>query len=484
LSRVHSSVTEHPASHATNRNKGHQKPIGRSSAWTLFSVLVCGAGVSLAAYENVDPDLFWHRVLGAHWLAVRSLDLKPDPIAYTHGRSWFPTAWSVEVLYDLIVRSVGYDGIFVLRFLLAVAFYAIFAVYLFRRATPPIAALVLLCIGLPACLALQDRPQTFSLVFVAALLSPVTRALFEDRLPALGYVAGATWLWANIHGLWVLIPGLLALLTIARLAERVPTWRTSAVAFIVSLVGASLTPVGPKLLLSVFLVRNSTRYIQEWAPTALTNPVAWGLASAIGFVLVGWSRGVVSRPRVALYLISVGTFGLMAVRNAIVAGLLLAPVVLDAISRAFPHLRSSITVPRWLVPATASVMTFVAAMVFVLHAGLAGGQPIRIAEQLAKTRVPLKIVTPYNTTGYVREFGGAKLRLSIDGRADRYGAAEIKRQNDLANARAGWRKTLRQLNPDRLIVDRTSPLAALAEQDGWSPIMRGNGFLLLANPRS
>jgi hypothetical protein len=459
-------------------------PTSRGSAWTLFSVLVCGAGVSLAAYENVDPDLFWHRVLGAHWLAVRSLDLTPDPIAYTHGRSWFPTAWSVEVLYDLIVRAVGYDGIFALRFLLAAAFYVVFARYLLRRATPPTAALVLLCIGLPACLALQDRPQTFSLVFVAALLAPIGRALFEDKLPALGYIAAVTWFWANIHGLWVIIPGLLALLTIARLAERLATWRTSAIAFVVSLVAASLTPVGPKLLLSALLVRNSTKYIVEWAPTALTNAAAWGLAAALGLVVIAWSRGIASRPRVALYTICVATFGLLAFRNAIVASLLLTPVVIDAISRAFPHVRSTITVPRWLIPVSASLLAVVAAMVFVLHAGLTGGMPVRITEALAKTRVPLRVVTPYNTTGYVREFGGDKLRLSIDGRADRYGAAEIKRQNDLANARAGWRKTLHQLNPDRLIVDKTSPLAALAVQDGWSPIMRGNGFILLANPRS
>jgi hypothetical protein len=438
--------------------------------------------VSLAAYENVDPDLFWHRVLGAHWLAVRSLDLTPDPISYTHGRSWFPTAWSVEVLYDLIVRSVGYDGIFALRLLLAIAFYATFARYVFRRATPPVAAVVLLCIGLPACLALQDRPQTFSLLFVAVILAPVARALFEDKLPALGFIAGTTWLWANIHGLWVLIPGLLALLTITRIAERSGTWRTSAIALIVSLVAASLTPVGPKLILSVFLVRNSTKYIQEWAPTALTDPVAWGLASALALVLIGWSRGVVSRPRVALYLISVGAFGLMAVRNAIVAGLLLTPVVIDAIPRAFPDIHSRIMVPRWLIPLTASVMTCVAALVFVLHAGLAGGMPIRITERLAKTQGLLRIATPYNTTGYVREFGGDKLRLSIDGRADRYGATEIKRQNDLMNARDGWRTTLHQLDPDRLIVDRTSPLAELAVQDGWSPVMRGNGFVLLAHP--
>src|SRR4051812_28079108 len=80
---------------------------GRPSAWLLVIVLIAGAGICISAYLNVDPDLYWHRVLGSHWVHARSLSLTPDPISYTPGNSWFPTSWSVEVLYAGLVAAFG-----------------------------------------------------------------------------------------------------------------------------------------------------------------------------------------------------------------------------------------------------------------------------------------------------------------------------------------------------------------------------------------
>ena len=72
----------------------------RPSAWLLVSMLVAALGAAVAAYANIDPDIYWHRVLGQYWLDHHSLGIGTDPIAYTDGvRDWFPTAWLSEVAY-------------------------------------------------------------------------------------------------------------------------------------------------------------------------------------------------------------------------------------------------------------------------------------------------------------------------------------------------------------------------------------------------
>ena len=69
-----------------------------------------------------------------YWLDHRSLDIGTDPIAYTDGvRDWFPTAWLSEVTYAAIVGAFGYQGLIALRFVLALAFYALLGRFLHRH---------------------------------------------------------------------------------------------------------------------------------------------------------------------------------------------------------------------------------------------------------------------------------------------------------------------------------------------------------------
>ena len=63
-------VTQEPA-----RDPELPGPSAPPSAWLLVSLLVAALGAAVAAYANIDPDIYWHRVLGQVWLDHRSLDL-------------------------------------------------------------------------------------------------------------------------------------------------------------------------------------------------------------------------------------------------------------------------------------------------------------------------------------------------------------------------------------------------------------------------
>jgi hypothetical protein len=459
---------------------GAQGPSSPPSAWWLVSLLVAALGAVVAAYANIDPDIYWHRVLGQAWLDHRSLDLGSDPIAYTEGiRDWFPTAWLTEIGYALIVGAFGYGGMVALRFLLVLAFYTLLGRFLHAHYPTWVAATTLCVVGLPASLVLQDRPQTISLVLCAASLPALRRWLSDDRLPSALVAIPFSWCWANLHGLWILVPALYLLAGGIRLLERSVDWRPFAVGA-GCLVAGAVTPVGPKLLLAPLLIGSSTGHITEWQRTALLSPVAWGLAGCLGILLTAWSRPAVRvELRALVFAVVVTLFGLMAFRNAVVASLLLTPLVAEALTVALPRVRTSATLPRSILISATLAAAVSLGVLYATQPTTPARLPARIAIHLKAEDRDLRVLAPYNLSGYLREFGGDRVRMAIDGRADRYGDSRIRSHNDLMAGRSHWRTAMSRLRPDVVVVERTSALRELLLLNGWRQVVHDGEYDLL-----
>lgn len=449
------------------------------AVWTVVAALLGLAGTCLSAYSNIDPDVYWHRVLGQHWIESRSLELSVDPIAFTQGRHWIPTSWLVEVLYAVIVDFIGWSGIAALRLVLAVAIYLLLARFCFRSVPAPKACLAFATIALPLSLVIQDRPQTFSLLIVCAILPAVRRALVDDVLPRWWLALLVSWSWANVHGLWVLAPFLLAIATLCRAVERKPTWRASGVLSLSTFLVGGLTAVGPRLLLTPLSVGSSTSTINEWSATALRNQPAWGFASILLLLavlaLTGWSPGL----RMTVYVVCVAAFGFWAHRNATFAALLLLPAAIEGLRslRSWPVRRFQ--VPRMFFVGSVVVASLVGVMTFMLHAGVPDELPHKIAGHLRAEDRPLRVVTPYNVSGFLREFGGDQVRVSIDGRAERYGTTRIRAHDKLLSGRRGWARHLDRLRADAVVVPEDSALRQLLVQDGWAVTASDPGYVLI-----
>ena len=294
--------------------------LSQPSAWLLVSLLVATLGAAVAAYANIDPDIYWHRVLGQHWLDHHSLVIGSDPIAYTDGvRDWFPTAWLSEVGYAVIVGAFGYQGLIALRFVLALTFYVLLGTSCTGTTPPGWRPPHCASSGFRRRWCMQDRPQTFCLVLCAASLPALRRWLYDGRLPSRWLAVPLTWCWANLHGLWILVPALYFLAGGIRLLERKVEWRPFAVGRRVPRrrcrdAGRAEAPAGP------LLISSSTGEITEWQHTALFSPVAWGLAGCMLILLAAWSRPAVRVDlRALVFAVVVTAFGLMAFRNAVVA---------------------------------------------------------------------------------------------------------------------------------------------------------------------
>lgn len=452
------------------------------SAWTVVLLGICGLGAAISSYANVDSDIYWHRILGEIWIEQRGFNLDPDPIAFTAGsRDWFPTAWLPEVGYAALVEGWGYGGILALRFVLVVAFFGLLARYLLSHAPAWLAAICAAVVGLPAALVLQDRPQTMSLVICAAALPVLHRWLLEGRLPGIAASLIWTWSWANVHGLWVLVPMIFVLASVADALDRSPTWRHHMLTGALCVGAAASTPVGPRLLLAPVRIGTSAGALTEWQATAFRSPVAWGFGLSLILLIIVFAAlsSVPSRHLVAALAFTV--FGLSAYRNAVPASLLLLPLVVTGLCNLTQSVRTDIRFPRTLVIAATGASLVALGWLYSQNSVIPENSPKKIAAELRQLG-SVHVLAPYNNAGYLREFGGARVRVAIDGRADRYGGRAIREHLALMEARGRWRASLRKLDPDVVVVDTRLPLRDFLVDEGWKVSRRDGRFALLTRP--
>ena len=246
------------------------------------------------------------------------------------------------------------------------------------------------------------------------------------------------------------------------------------------LVAGAVTPVGPKLLLAPLLISSSTAEITEWQHTALYSPVAWGLTGCLLILLTAWSRPSVRVDlRSMVFAVVVTAFGLIAFRNAVVASLLLTPLVAAALAAVLPSVRTSATVPRSFLIGVAVVTVVSLGFVYAGQPTTPENLPARIASHLRAEHTDLRVLSPYSLSGFLREFGGDRVRLAIDGRADRYGNSAIKRHVELLEGEAGWKRQLSRLDPNVVVVRRSSALRQLLLDSGWQRVVVDGEYVLL-----
>ncbi len=354
---------------------------------------------------------------------------------------------------------------------------------------------------LALALTVQERPQSISYVFIAVTGVWWYRSVIDDWPPHWLLVGLTAALWANLHGLWVLLPAVMALAFVGRLIDRglgdvlrVPM----AAALLSSLVGGCLTPLGPSgLLLAAQIQDSATNLITEWAPTTLFGWPGYVLlaSGALALYLLGRVPGT-SRAEM-LYLLAIGTFGLMAERNVTPAVLLLTPLLASLISRALGH--------RGEVPVSArersrlTVIVAVTAAIGVLSIGLTIGireqgppdsLPVALATRLADEPSPVRLLNEYNLSGIALFYGRDDIQVGADGRADYYGAEFLTRYHDAAGEALGlfyvgvlfpelpesarWRRlgrqilvdeSRRQIHADGVVLRTGDVLSALHDRD-------------------
>lgn len=446
------------------------------------------ASILLSQGPVRDPDVYWHVRLGREMLRTHSVagHSATWSLVPPHAH-WVSSEWLAEIVLNGFVSTFGWRGMLVYQALTAVALLSALAFTLRPRGDARTNALVYAIVAISLAPLFQARPQTLSLLFMVWLGVLCRDVLTHGRLPNAVVFIAATWLWAQLHGLWLLAPSMVMVAAASRLLdtrtrnEMRGVARAGVLALAAIIVGC-VNPVGPRSLLLPFTLHSATRSISEWQPTNFVTYFTWGLAGLVALLVWSWARSSEQAPRAELLWTGLlFGFGVLAFRNVSVATLLLAPVAAHRLAQVR---RVQITSERERRLLLSGGVTLGALAVLIATLGAAVGRPIpagsptRLAAALDDGQSH-RVLDAYNAGGIVLAFAGPRVRVGIDGRADYYGGRYIARYSDMLAMRSGWQRLFDQLNPDTAILNADGPLVAWLTQHGWKAAQRQGSYVLL-----
>jgi len=300
----------------------------------------------------MNPDVFWHFSSARHAVETRGIP-RADWMSSTRaGAPWAGMEWLTELGWYLLYGRMGFFGLWLLKnlYLVAVAL-GLHAVLKLQGAPPAWRGVALALLGAAALQIADLRADLSSFVAVALTLLYLERRRLGLRTPPAAVAAPVFALWASLHAGFLYGLALLgaatveALLPVERLREDPPQGRSSPRALVVALasafVGSLLFPDPIGQYVASFKVRDElalvSRYIVEWTPLDLTEPLMWPAVAAIGAFFAAAVLRVLAREPIAAGSFLVAAFfarnALAHQRFAFFAAMLTVPLTLRWLRR-------------------------------------------------------------------------------------------------------------------------------------------------------
>jgi hypothetical protein len=345
--------------------------------WAV-SALAALVAAYAACFSLMDTDIWWHLAAGRLMLKEHRL-LFADPFAADSlGRPWVDVHWLFQVLVLLLHRLGGIAAIVVAKVVLIGLGVGLGVRALCARLARPLwlpAAATVVGMLYPARHLMLARPTVFTLVAITLMLLIVQRVRREGRLRWALLLIPVQVFWANVQGLYLLGPVVVACFVVgdavaALFAPRVPSLRPAPprriwlglAALLPGLVLASaVTPYGLQGLRLPFLLFDridavagqvfSQQVSENVAPWLLerTSPgvlSAFKWLAALTFLSFLPARGL-ALERLCLATVFFG-LALMANRNVLLFLWVAGPIVVENLA-AWPHARAGHWLRRLLV---------------------------------------------------------------------------------------------------------------------------------------
>jgi hypothetical protein len=436
------------------------RPVGDQSAWLHLSIgrqLVDGGG-----FGRVDPWVVWV------------------------AKPYVPTEWLPAVAAYKLHEAFGLSAIAWLRgagilLLLAVTIWAA------RRVADTVPALIAGGAALVgAGHALTARPQLLGFVFLS--LAVVAWWQMAGDLRPRWWLVPLTWVWASSHGLWVVGVGL-GVVTIAGLAlDRRLTWGSARRLLAVpalSLVAASLTPVGPALLLTPLTVGRDVRdFVGEWQASSAHDPAAFVTLCMLALVSMSWARSRRTPPWWQIAHLLVAFVATMAMERTVALGAVVAAPLLAQTLQAWRGTPAT-ALPRrdtvaWLAMGVSALV--IAAPLAATLATRPADVPTGLQSALSSLPAGTVVLEDTNMSSWVG-WVAPQLRPVRDSRSEIFSRQQHKDYARLIATAPGWDTILGRSGATWALVPTGSPLAAaLHERASWETVGTDNGYSLVRRP--
>lgn len=436
--------------------------------WATAIVVLAVFAAFGFARAAVDTDLYWHLETGR--LVISGQWPSTDPFSFTYGGPWILHEWGGEVVLYGLVSVLGLQ-------LTGAVFGVLAAVPLLLLARHPVALVIGAATVLPF---VMPRPQVLSWTLLA--LTVVLLARVQTARGALLVVPLFT-LWANLHGLWAVGLGVVAVYAVLVVVGAAPLRdrRIAALLVVGALAGVLMTPAGLELLAYPLRYVDASDWgkarISEWQSPAFGQLNTIGLLALIAALP---RSGRAERWHQVIAIVGI-VAALVAVRNAPVAAVLAMP----ALSAAFGEYRiQRAPAFRRLELAMAAVTATVIVAVAPTFAAAGDYFPNPALDRLLEVNPQARVLAEYSWGGYVIRRGHeAGLRVFVDGRNDMYGDAILDEYLVAVNAAPGWQHVLDQYRVTAILLPPDKALVAAAAGAGWRVVYRDEVAALLLPSR-
>jgi hypothetical protein len=444
-----------------------------SGVWVAAATLGIVAALLLRVRTRPDIDLWLHLRIGDMLRAGERFGTPPDPLAELADRAYVPTQWLSQVGMSIVYDVWGMNGIQITRVLL-VLLLGVLVVAAARVTAPATAAAIAAAITMfSTSIAWGERPQLAATVLLGAAVLLWWRALDQGRVPWL--VMPLAWVWALVHGSWILGVAVGVLLTVGGLLDGRWSGRTAYLVAGVpafSLVAAALTPLGPRGALEPFRMGEAARtFVNEWQTPSLLNPlVVVVLASAL-VGLLGILRSSHLRWTRLLTVVASVALALWMVRTIAVGAVVLTPALAAGLATVGGRSRDRDSTLPFRSEARAWGL---GAVLFLVIAGWHAlttpfPAPVSSTVSAAVDDIPTDthVAVDGRAVGWL-QWAHRDLRPLRDLRAEVYSLPVALAYDDFKEARPGWQDYVDEHGITVVLADRSEPLdAALAGEPRW-----------------
>jgi hypothetical protein len=434
-----------------------------------------------------DPDAWWHLHVGS-LLWDRSITLtQTRPLSTFATEPWLPRDWMAQLAASKAEDWFGLPGVAWLHgaaFMTLVCF--IYFVSRLRGSQIPALIATFGCV-LGAFESLTQRPQMASFVFLFVILGAWLRT--ADDLKPRWWTIPVMWVWANTHGMWYFGVAIGLAVSAGLLLDHRATRRDAVrlcTALGLGIAVATLTPAGPRTLLSAFETSGKWAFVSEWSPTNFISPSPFIAATMVLIVVLTAARADSRTSWVTIALLILGSgLILMSARTVAPGVMVIAPLVAEAFQKSMSEDGSArVSWSERFAVITAVAVSLVWLGVLVPNSS---AQPAAVPDGLNAEldRLPPEtvILNEYGLGGWLH-WRHPDLNTVIDGFTDGYTVAAIESYVQATRVEPGWQGYVRDTGAPVALLKDESPLAhALTAHLNWTEIATDAGYTLLARPR-
>ena len=418
-----------------------------------------------------DNSFLWHIRAGEAQLTAGEV-LRQDPFSFTElGTPWRTQSWLIELLYGwLFDLTGGVQWVPAMIFLILATTFGFLGLAVYRWAREPMrTAVVLLVMTWIAFLFAVPRP-----VLASFLLLTVTVVVLQNAERVGWALIPLLWLWAAVHGSWVVGGGLIVLE-----AYRRRSWRLVELGVLGGLATlATAHGFGTwKIFFSFLANREALGYLSEWARPDFLDPFIAPAMLIVLAIVASVATGRLER-RHLVVIVPFVVFGSLQLRSVFPALLVLAPyaaaLLFDRKERA--PTRSGSPVLN---------VGFAVALVALTLIALA--RPVEVSD--TKLPPPEALATLDGRPIFQGPAAGGLIiyaewpdrKVFVDDRAELYGAAGFEAVVDALEAR-DYASLFARHEVGQALLEADWPLVEALEADGWNTRYADEHWVVLAKP--